>query len=107
MGMTNRTDYLLMLAAVLVVVALLIYLVTNPPPPRPERDYITIEGRIVEVKTGDRLVLIWENVDGTFAIRFSYTGEFLPIGENIRLTYFQTKYGSRIIENVELLEGRG
>lgn len=99
-------EYLLMLAAVLVIVAIVVYFVTYSEPestiPQPTR--YTIEGKIVNVEIGERLMLTWENEDGTFAMAFNITHRLLPIGEEIKLTYIMSKYtGFHSIINVEVL----
>ncbi len=74
----------------------------------PEPDYITIEGEILGIKEGEKLALIWENDSGTYALFFAPTNKPLPIGVDVRLTYYlSAHFRTPTIENVELLEGEG
>ena len=104
-GGQSAVECLLMIAAVLVVVAIAVYFITysEPEPTIPQPTRYTIEGKIVDVEIGNKLMLTWENDDGTFAMVFNVTHRLLPIGEDIRLTYYIPVHsGFPSITNVEI-----
>lgn len=90
----------LIISIAFVFVALIIYASRLP-----RYDYYTIEGRIVQIWGGERTTIVWENNCGTHGLTFISTSLPLPIGENIRITYYYTGSHSSypIIENIEVL----
>lgn len=98
--MDRGTLYFIVFAIVVVscIVTFIVY-ISRPP----QYDYFAIEGKILDVKTGERLTLIWENDDGTFVLTFGSTSKALPIGKEITLTYYFMPHSSfPWIENVEV-----
>lgn len=99
----NRNDWTFIAFVLIIVVgcSTFFYFLTRPL----TYDYLTIEGRITGIRGGERMTIMWDDNDGSHGLTFRYTSLPLPIGKNVRITYYYVGSHSSFpyIENVEVL----